>query len=100
MAAFKCPQCERDVPGDAPACPLCGYPLKGPHKSSTEARTDFLKLTELLGFILIALALLFFVLSYIMFFAGKGETGIVCGLVGIALLVWGGKAFKGLFSGN
>ncbi len=62
-------------------------------------RRGFLELTELLGFLLIALALLFFVLAYIMFFAGKVENGIVCASIGLVLLVWGGKAFKGLFPG-
>ena len=99
MNASKCPQCEREVARGAVACPFCGYPLKTAHESSAETRTDFLKLTELLGFLLIALALLFFVVAYIMFFAGKVQNGILCSLVGLVLLVWGCKPFKGLFTG-
>jgi|GEM_PF-1158875 len=100
MTMSKCPQCERKVSRDAAACPLCGYPLKANNGSSPEIRTDFLKLTELLGFLSIALALLFFVVAYIMFFAGKAQNGILCSLVGLALLVWGCKPFKGLFTGS
>ena len=96
MSPFKCPQCEKEVPSDVVGCPYCGYPIKAAYETRPEARTGFLRPSKPLGFLIVAIGLLFGVVSFVMFMDNKTDSGIIYAAIAFILIVWGGRAFKGL----
>lgn len=100
MSTIRCPGCRMEVPRDTTSCPSCGYPIKAFYETSPGTRTGFLNPTKPLAVLLVAIALLFLVLSYIMFFDGRMEMGVFYAVIGLILLIWGGKAFKDLLPGS
>ena len=78
MALIKCPDCEKSVSDQAPACPHCGSPVRAHIIEKTSKKY---KGQQLLGAVLIAVGIMLAIV-------GKGEESdflLICGgMMGIA----------------
>ena len=93
MATITCLQCGGEVNLVSVSCPYFGNKIKPEGAAPAKTKTRFLKPTTILGALLVALTLGFFVSAYMTFSSGETDVTITYSIVGLALGIWGGRAF-------
>jgi len=93
MTTITCLHCGGELDLLSVNCPNCGNKIKPEGAAAAKTKTRFLKPTKLLGALLVALSLGFFVSAYMTFSSGKTDVTITYSIVGLALGIWGGRAF-------
>jgi len=88
MALMKCPECSGDVSDKAAACPLCGYPTRGPGRVQIIEKTGRgWKAIRVLGWLLVAGGALVLRASPTTQAAGGRPLGWLIAGAGVACLV-------------
>jgi len=93
MTTITCLQCGGEVNLGAEVCPSCGHRITAAVSPSGKIKARLLKPTKTVGVLLVALSLAFFVTSYMSFSGGEMDSTIIYSIVGLALGIWGIRAF-------